>query len=153
MNNLLISSGINKKSSKVNWRTPQLVIAPTKTGFYCCFVLLFLEFGVVCVLIASHSGDLRVMLSAWWCPVARVGLVEGVFGEEVAVIFLNFAWAERGLLGKSSAFLVIQFTLLLDFRRWPFLISAHIATALINSSNWLSLVDRSRFLRHWRFAA
>lgn len=120
-------------------------------------LLLLFRVGVsvfVCVLRCAmcYTGSV-VMLSARWCPVARVGLVEGVLGKEVGVIFLHFAWAERGLLGKSSAFLVLQFTLLLDFRRWPFLISAHIATALINSSNWLGLVDRCRFLRHWRFAA
>lgn len=47
MNNLLISSGINKKkSSKVNWRTPQLVIILTKNGF----LLLFrVSVSVVCV--------------------------------------------------------------------------------------------------------
>lgn len=152
MNNLLISSGIqNKISSKVNWRTPRICYR-YQTGCYCCFVLV-----LVCVSVlwcgVYFFTVLVVVLSAGWCPVARVGLVEGVFGKEVGVIFLHFAWAERGLLGKSSAFLVLQFTLLLDFRRWPFLISAHIATALINSSNWLGLVDRSRFLRHWRFAA
>lgn len=151
VNNLLISTGIHKKKFKSELENSSNLLSLSNG------LLLLFRVGVsvcVCVLRCAmcYTGSV-VMLSARWCPVARVGLVEGVLGKEVGVIFLHFAWAERGLLGKSSAFLVLQFTLLLDFRRWPFLISAHIATALINSSNWLGLVDRCRFLRHWRFAA
>lgn len=145
----------------MNWRTPhsrapsRLICYRYQTICYCFYVFMFLRVCDVCLFccVCFSFVNLRVVLSAWWRPVARVGCVEGVLGEKAGVIFLNFAWAERGLLGKSSAFLVLQFTLLLDFRRWPFLISAHIATALINSSNGLGLVDRIRFLRHWRFAA
>lgn len=94
-----------------------------------------------------------MVLSAGWCPIARIGCVDGIFGEEIGVIFLHFTWTEGGLLGELSAFFVIQFRLFLDIHRWPFLISAHIGTALINCSNWFGLIDGSRFLRHWCFFA
>lgn len=92
-----------KTSSKVNWRTPRICYR-YQTVCYCCFVLV-----LVCVIVVYFFTVLVVVLSAGWCPVARVGLVEGVFGKEVGIILERETEQKRRKHGRLVHLTIIGF--------------------------------------------